>query len=112
MWTHPDSAKAFKGAPPIAADPGGLPDFLILYFLEHVDFWNFPVGFRVWEGLQWIGNGCGLQMEGFSAYFEPSEPISDDFHDFGHSGVDSGRLTLFPEGPWTLRECPEGLGIL
>ena len=36
-------------------------------FSENVDFLNFPVGFGVWEGLQWIGNGCGLQMDGFSA---------------------------------------------
>ena len=81
-------------------------------FSKNVDFWNFPVGFGVWEGLQSIGNGCGLQMDGFSAHFEPSESISDDFHDFGHFGVDSGRLTLFPEGPWTLRDCPEGPGTL
>ena len=70
------------------------------------------MGLGVWEGLQWIGNGCGLQMDGFSAHFEPSESISVDFHDFGHFGVDSGglTLTLFPEGPRTLFDCSEGPG--
>ena len=77
-----------------------------------MDFWNFPVGFGVWEGLQSIGNGCGLQMDGFSAHFEPSESISVDFHDFGIFGVDSDGLTLFPQGPRTLRHCPEGPGTL
>ena len=77
---------------------------------KNVDFGNFPVGFDVWEGLQWIGNGCGLQMDGFSAHFEPSE--SDDFRDFGDFAFVSNCLTLFPEGPKTLRECPEGPGTL
>ena len=68
------------------------------------------MGFRVWEVLQSIGNGCGLQMDGFSAYFESSESISNDFNDFVHFGVDSGGLMLFSEGPRTLRDCPEGPG--
>ena len=68
------------------------------------------MGFGVWEGLQWIGNGCGLQMDGFSAHFEPSDSIFDDFHDFGHFDVDSGGLTLFPEGAGTLRNCSGGPG--
>ena len=50
------------------------------------------MGFGVWEGLQWIGNGCGLQMDGFSAHFEPSEFILDDFHNFGHFGVVSWKV--------------------
>ena len=41
-------------------------------------------------------------MDGFSAHFDQYESISVDFHDFGHFGVVSGRLTLFPEGSWTL----------
>ena len=81
-------------------------------FDDFVDFGDFPVGFGVWEGLQSIGNGCGLQMDGFSAHFEPSESISVDFHDFGHFGVVCDGLMLFPEGPRTLRECPEGPGTL
>ena len=92
----------FKGAPPIAADPGGFPDHRIFGFFGKCEFWEFPVGFGVWEGLQWIGNGCGLQMDGFSAHFEPSESISVDFHDFGHFGVVSGGLMLFPKGSRTL----------
>ena len=52
-----------------------------------------------------MGNGCGLQMDGFSAHFEPSEFIFEDFIDFGHFATVSVRLTLFPEGPGTLREC-------
>ena len=59
-----------------------------------------------------MGNGCGLQMGGFSAHFEPSESISNDFHDFGNFGIVSGPLTLFPEGPRTLRKCPKGPGSL
>ena len=49
----------------------------------------FSLRFGAWEGLQPIGNGRGLQMDGFSLHFEPSETISVDFHDFGHFGVDS-----------------------
>ena len=75
-----------------------------------MDFGDFPLGFGVWEGLQSIGNGCGLQMDGFSAHFEPSESISVDFHNFGHFGGDSGGLMRFPEGPRTLRDCVEGPG--
>ena len=66
-------------------------------FSENVDFGFFPTGFEVCEGLQWIGNGCGLQMDGFSAYVEPSECISDDFYDFDQFGVVSGGLMLFSE---------------
>ena len=53
--------------------------------------------------MQSIGNACGLQMDGFSAHFEPSESISVDFHGFGNFGVVSVGLTLFPEGPRTLQ---------
>ena len=102
----------FEAAPPIAADPGGFPDFRIWGFSENADLWNFPVRFGVWEVLQSMGNGCGLQMDGFSVNFKPSDSISIDFHDFGLSGVVCGGLMLFPEGPRTLRECPEGPGTL
>ena len=101
-----------KGLRPLPPTPADSRIFGFLDFSENVDFWNFPVGFGVWEGLQWIGNGCGLQMDGFSAHFEPSESISVDFHDFGHFGIDSDGLTLFSEGPKTLRDCPEGSGTL
>ena len=81
-------------------------------FSENDDFGNFPVGFGVWEGLQWIGNGCGIQIDGFSAQTEPYGSMFDDFHDFGNFGIVFGGLTLVLEGPRTLRECPEGLGTL
>ena len=91
--------------PPTAADSR---IFGFFDFSENVDFWNFPVGFGVWEGLQWMGNDGGLQMDGFSAHFDQYGSISFDVHDFGNFGVVSGRLALFPVGPWTLRECPDG----
>ena len=81
-------------------------------FSKKEDVGHFPVGFGIWEGLQWIGNGSGLQMDGFSAHFELSEFFFNDFHDFGHFGVVSGGLMLFPEGLRTLRKCPEGPGTL
>ena len=59
-----------------------------------------------------MGNGCGLQIHGFSAQTEPYESIFFDFHDFYHLGIVSSGLTLLPEGPRTLRECPEGPGTL
>ena len=70
------------------------------------------MGFGVWERLESIENGRGLQMGGFSVHFEPSESISVGFYDFGHFGVVWDGLMLFPEGPRTLRECPEGPGTL
>ena len=70
------------------------------------------MGFGVWGGLQWIGNGCGIQIDGFSAQTEPYGSISDDFHNFNHFGSVSGGLTLFPEGPRTLRDCPDDPGTL
>ena len=59
-----------------------------------------------------MGNGCGLQMDRFSAHFDPSEFIFDDFHDFSDFGIESGGPMLFPEGPRTLRECTEGARTL
>ena len=70
------------------------------------------MGFRVWEGLQWTGHGCGLQMDGFSAHFEQYESILDHFPELCHFGVVSVDLTLFSEGPRTLRKCPKGPGTL
>ena len=67
-------------AAPIAADLGGFPDSRIFGFLKNaIDFVDFPLGSGVWEGLQWIGNGCGLQMDGFSTHFDPYESISECF---------------------------------
>ena len=102
-----------KGLRPLPPTPADSRIFGFFDFSENVDFFDFPVGFGVWEGLQSIGNGCGLQMDGFSGHFEPYGSISNDFRDFGHFGVDSSvGLTLFPEGPGTLRNCPEGPGTL
>ena len=70
------------------------------------------MGFGVWEGLQSIGNGCGIQMDGFSAQTEPYGSIFDDFHDFGDFGIAFGGLMLFPEGPKTRQNCFEGSGTL
>ena len=58
------------------------------------------------------GEWLWLQMDGFSAHFDPSDSISVDFHDFGHFGVDSGDLMMFPEVLRTLRDRPEGPGTL
>ena len=101
-----------KGLRPLPPTPADSRIFGFFDFSENVDFWDFPVGFGVWGGLQSIGNGCGLQMDGFSAHFERYESILDHFHDFGHFGVVSDALTLFPEGPETLRDCPEGPGTV
>ena len=68
--------------------------FGFLDFSENVDFWNFPVGFGVWGGLQWIGNGCGLQIDGFSAQTDSYESIFKDFYDFDDFGIVFGGLTL------------------
>ena len=94
---------------PLPPTQSGFPD---LWIWRKAYFLDYPVGFGVWGDLQSIGNSCGLQMDGFSAHFKPSESIFDAFHDFGHFAIDSGSLALFSEGPRALRECPEGPGAL
>ena len=59
-----------------------------------------------------MGNAGGLQMDGFSAHFDSSGSSFGDFHDFDEFASVSDGLTLFPEGPRTLRDCPEGPGNL
>ena len=81
-------------------------------FDSFLDFCDFPMEFGVWEGLQSMGNGCGIQIDGFSAQTEPYGSIFDDCYDFGDFAIISDGLMLFPEGPRTLRECPEGPGTL
>ena len=76
-----------KGLRPLPPTPADFRIFGFFDFSENVDFWNFPVGFGVWEGLQWMGNGCGLQMDGFSAHFDHSGSISVDFCNFRHFGT-------------------------
>ena len=68
------------------------------------------MGFGVWEVLQSIGNGCGLQIDGFSAQTEPYGSIFDDFRESYYFAIVFDGLTLVPEGPRTLRDCPEVLG--
>ena len=87
-----------KGLRPLPPTPADSRIFGFFDFSKNVDFWNFPVRFGVWEGLQSIGNGCGLQMDGFSAHFEPSESIPIDFHDFRHFGVVSIDFHVCPSG--------------
>ena len=60
-----------------------------------------------------MGNGCGLQIDGFSAQTDPyGWTIFNDFNDFDDFGIVFGGLMLLPEGPRTLRECPESPGTL
>ena len=96
LSTSSDNLKGLRPLPPTLADSRifGLWDFL-----ENVIFLKYPVGFGFWECLQSIENGCGLQMDGFSAHFEPSESLSVDCHDFNDFAVISGGLMLLPEGP-------------
>ena len=54
----------------------------------------------VWGGLQSIGNGCGIQIDRFSAQTEPDESIFDDFHDFAHFVIIFGGLKVVPDSPW------------
>ena len=78
------------------------PDFRIfVHFLENVDFGKFSGGVCGLGGLQWIGNGCGIQIDRFSGHFEPYGSILYDFHDFGHFGIVFDGLTLLQGGPRT-----------
>ena len=106
---NPGNLKGLRRLPPTPADSR---IFGFSIFRKMLILGNFPMGFGVREGLQWMGNGCGLQMDGFSAHFDSSESIFDDVHDFDDFAFLFGRQTLFPEGPRTLRECPEGTGTL
>ena len=54
--------------------------------------WEMAVGFK-WR---------------VSTDFDPSESTFDHFQDVGHFPVNSNGLTVFPEGPRTLRDRPEG----
>ena len=88
-----------EGAPPIATDPCEFPDFRICSFFQK----------KIFENLRWdlgsgraMQNGCGLQMDGFSAHFDSSGFIAVDFYDFCDFAIVSTGLMLFPEGPRTL----------
>ena len=45
------------------------------------------MGFGVWEVVESIDAGSGIQMDGFSAREVPYSFIFDEFHDFGNFGV-------------------------
>ena len=103
---------SMQGAPPIAADPGGFRDFRIFLLFKKRWFLNVSGGIWGRGSLRSIGNACGLQIEGFSAQTEPYGFIFNNFDDFGHFGIVFVGLIVLPEGPRTLRECPEGPGTL
>ena len=67
---------------------------------------NFAVGFGVWWNFP-IGNGCGLQLHGFSVQTDPYESIFDCFRDSDDFGIVFGGLMLLPERPRT----PSGIVI-
>ena len=48
----------------------------------YADFFDFWVGFGVWEGRESIGIGWKIHLDGFSAREMEYGPISNDFHDF------------------------------
>ena len=90
-----------KGLRPLPPTPADSRIFGFFYFSENVDLGNFPVGFGVWEGVESIGNGSGIQMDGFSAREVPYSFIFDYFHDFGNFGVVFDGLMLLLVDPWT-----------
>ena len=49
------------------------------------------MGFGVWGGLQWIGNGCGIQIDEFLAQTDPYSSICKDFYDFVQFGIISSH---------------------
>ena len=99
-----------SGAP--AADPADLWFCGFSIFRKISNLESCPSGFGVWGGLQSMRNGCGLQTEGFSRHFDPSEPISVYLHGFSDFGIISSGLTVFPEDPKILRDRPEGARTL
>lgn len=76
-------------------------------FSENVNNWNFPVGFRVWQGLESIDVFSGIQIDGFLARTEPYGSIFNDFHYLVVSASVFGLLTLPLGGPKTSSECPK-----
>ena len=97
-----ETSMLIKGAPPIAADPGGFPDFRIFRFFKKCRFGEFSGGIWGLGGSAMdIGSVSGIQMDGFSAREVPYSFIFNDFHDLGHFGVVFDGLTLLQVGPWT-----------
>ena len=52
-----------------------------------VDFTVFLQDLGIWEAFQWIGNGCGIQIDEFSAQTVPYSSIWKDFDDFAQFGI-------------------------
>ena len=94
-----DNLKGLRPLPPTPADSW---IFGFVDFSKNDDFSTFPMEFGVWEGLQSIGNGCGLQIHRLSVHFEAYGSIFDVFHHFTEFAVASDGLTVFPEHPRTL----------
>ena len=67
---HGDAIKDAKKCP-----TAGYPDI--------VDLEIFCMIFRIWEGWQSIGNGFGIDLDGFSARKVEYESILKDFHESG-----------------------------
>ena len=83
MLTRPKrSGLANKEALPIAADPIEFPDLRIFVFFGNCGFGE--ISNRIWGlgTLQSMGNGCGLQTDGFSADLNEYEHMFDDCSDF------------------------------
>ena len=97
-----------KGLRPLPSTP----EFRIFRFLRKMSIFVIFRWDLGWGGLQWIGNGCGIQIDGFSVQTETYGFILYDFHDVVDFGIVFGGLMLLPEGPRTLRECSEGPGTL
>ena len=76
------------------------PDFRIFGFFGKCRFWEFSGGI-------WGLGGFAIDRKWLWA-----GSIFNDFDDFDNFGIVFGGLMLSPEGPRTLRECPEGLGTL
>ena len=60
--------------------------------LAPVDFGVSGGDLGIWEAFQWIGNGCGIQIDAFSAQAEPYSSIWKDFDDFAQFGIVSNDL--------------------
>ena len=64
------SLKGLRALPPTAAD---------LWIFRTMLIFGIPLGFGILEGLQSMGNGCGLQTNGFSTHFDQYDSISRIF---------------------------------
>ena len=77
------------------------------------DFGVFWWDFGVWEAFQRTGNGCGIQIDEFSAQTEPYLSICKDFDDFVQPGIMQVRRIprLWPGPGLGLKLWSLGLGL-